>query len=180
MYEANIPRGKRYVIAQMAFETATKLDKLIPVMVNEELKPRVEHWGGEIPRFAQHLRVWGEAGVVKTKTKTTPKLDERGITCMFIGYVANHASNCYKMFNWNTRRIILIRDVHLLKRMYFPTLPVEDQSEANDDDDDDDGMDNDPGPNGDLEPPTLEAPYLTIYDRVVIPPHQAGNQSNNS
>ena len=119
MIKALVPEEKKHIVAQKAFETATKLDGLIPVNIDGQLKPRVEHWCGKIPAFAKHLRIWGEAGTVKTKTKTTPKLKDRGITCMFVGYAGQHAGDCYEMLNWETKRIIETRDVTWLNRMYF-------------------------------------------------------------
>ena len=77
-----------------------------------------------MPTFAKHLRTWGEAGTVKTKTNTTPKVQDRGITCMMAGYSKDHGGNCYDMLNWETSRIIQTRDVIWLKRMYY-TMPVE-------------------------------------------------------
>lgn len=32
-------------------------------------KTRFEHWGGELPKFANHLRTWGEAGVVALRDR---------------------------------------------------------------------------------------------------------------
>jgi len=106
-------------VAQKAFETATKLDGLIPVMIDDVVKPRVEHFEGSIPLFAEHLRTWGEAGTVKIKAKMTPKLGDRGITCMFVGYAQDHAGNCYEMSNIETKRIMQTRDLTWLGKMYF-------------------------------------------------------------
>ena len=44
----------------------------------------------------------GEAGTVKIKTVTTPKLEKRGITCMIVGYADEYAGNCFKMLNLET------------------------------------------------------------------------------
>ena len=72
MIRAKVPKEKKHIVAQKAFETATKLDGLIPVAIDGITKPFVEYWSGKIPAFAKHLRTWGKAGVVKIKTKTTP------------------------------------------------------------------------------------------------------------
>ena len=63
---------------------------------------RYEHWTGENPAFAKFLRVWGEAGTVKVRTKRTPKIADRGVTCMFVGYLENHAGDCYEMLDPGT------------------------------------------------------------------------------
>ena len=135
MTAANVPTGKRYLVAYKAFETATKLDGLIPITIDGVTKTRVEHWSGKLPRYANHLRTWGEAGVVKTKTDTTPKLNDRGEKCMFVGYADNHDGDCYEMLNWSTKRITLTRDVRWLNKMYFDKSGIEFVSEISDDED---------------------------------------------
>jgi hypothetical protein len=90
MYQANIPYKLRFKVWTEAFKTATLLDGLVPIMLDGKLATRFEHWCGKIPEFAKHLRTWGEAGTVKIKTKTTPKLADRGVQCMFVGYSLNH------------------------------------------------------------------------------------------
>ena len=119
MTEANVPPEKRHVVGQKAFETATKLDGLIPVTIDGKCLPRVVHATGELPPFAKYLRKWGEAGVVKTKTQGTPKMQDRGSIYMFVGYSDNHSGDTYDMLNWKTRKITQTRDVYWLNRMYF-------------------------------------------------------------
>ena len=119
MIEAKVPKNKRHIVGQKAFETATKLDGLIPTTINGTTKTRAEHFGNEIPSFVNHMRKWGEAGIVKIRTKTTPKMDDRGITCMFVGYPDNHSGDAYEMLNWNTKRVLVTRDIIWLNRMYF-------------------------------------------------------------
>ena len=46
--------------------------------------------------------------------KMRSKLDERGKTCMFVGYAEDHAKDVYRFLNIHTRRIILSRDVRWL------------------------------------------------------------------
>ena len=76
---------------------ATQLDWLVLIEIDSLEKTRIEHWGSELPVFTRKLRTWGEAGVVKTKTDTTPKLYDRGVTCMFVGYAINHGVGVYRM-----------------------------------------------------------------------------------
>jgi hypothetical protein len=80
MNEANIPKAKRYKVWYKAYGTATKLDGLVPAEINGKTQTRDEHFYGKNPAFAKHLRTWGEAGVVKLKEKTQPKLDNHGKT----------------------------------------------------------------------------------------------------
>jgi hypothetical protein len=89
------------------------------IRYNGKLATRYEHWYGQNPQFANHLRTWGEAGTVKIKTSTTPKLNNKGVACMFIGYATDHKGDCYRMWNPKTSRVHTTRDVFWLKRMFF-------------------------------------------------------------
>lgn len=123
MHKANVPLKWRYRLFPEAFKTVSLLDGLVPVMVNGKLATRFEHWGGSNPQFAKHLRTWGEAGTVKTRDKMTPKLSDRGVQCMFVGYALEHSGDCYRMWDPETNGIHESRDVIWLKRMYFkPTV----------------------------------------------------------
>ena len=99
MIEANVPKDLRHVAAQKAFETATKLDGLVPTLIKRVVKPRIEHVAGKILPYVDYLRKWGEAGIVKTKSKQTAKMADRGIKCMMVGYANDHSGNTYKMLN---------------------------------------------------------------------------------
>eukprot|EP00957_Ditylum_brightwellii_P149106 11353963-Ditylum_brightwellii.AAC.1 len=91
MIAANVPEEQKYKLFGEAFTCATMLDWLVVRIIQGKQKTRVEHWNGVLPNWARALRTWGEAGVVKTKTKTTPKLKQRGVTCMLVGYAVNHS-----------------------------------------------------------------------------------------
>ena len=77
MHHANLPMMDRYCLAHEAFQCATHLDRLTVVEVNGVVKTRYEHFIGQNPMFAKHLRTWGEAGTVKIKTNTSPKLNDK-------------------------------------------------------------------------------------------------------
>jgi hypothetical protein len=87
--------------------------------VDGRITTRYKHFCGKNPKFAQHLRTWGEAGTVKTKTKTTPKIADRGVQCMFIGYAKDHEGDYYqKMWNPKTEGV---HDVVQTKWLHFST-----------------------------------------------------------
>ena len=119
MIDANVPYLTRYKIVHEAISTATKLDGLVIVSINGKKATRYEHFGLPIPKFVEFLRTWGEAGVVKTKTKTATKLTSKGSSCMFVRYADNHAGDCYRMWEPERNYIYITRDVLWLKRMYF-------------------------------------------------------------
>jgi Reverse transcriptase (RNA-dependent DNA polymerase) len=118
---ANIPLAKRGKFFMAAAQTACKEDGLVVISHGEKQCSRYEHIFGKLPDFAKHLRQWGEAGVVKIKTKTSPKIDNKGITCMFVGYATNHAGDVYYMFNPTTEKILVTRDIVWLNRMFYNT-----------------------------------------------------------
>ena len=95
------------------------LDGLIPIEIDDETTTRYIHWYGSNPEFAKHLRTWGEAGTVKVKTKTTPKINDRGVQCMFVGYALNHPGDCYRMWDPKTGRVHETQDIIWLKRMFY-------------------------------------------------------------
>ena len=65
------------------------------------------------------MKVFGEAGVVKLKTKISPKMDNKGKTCIFVGYPLNHAESTYLMYEPETKGVHISRDVVFLHRMYW-------------------------------------------------------------
>ena len=80
MIDANIPYLQRYKIIQEAIIAATKLDGLVTVNNGNKIMTRYELFGLTIPSFVKHMRTWGEAGVVKLCSKTSPKLMNKGET----------------------------------------------------------------------------------------------------
>ena len=119
MIAANISYAMRFVLFKEAYACATLLDGLVVVEINGEIKTRLEHWGADLPKWTRALRTWGEAGVVKLKSSTSPKMANKGLTCVFVGYAIDHAEGVYRMWNPTTGRIHVSRDVVWLKRMYY-------------------------------------------------------------
>jgi hypothetical protein len=105
MARANLPLNIRYKVFTKAFKTATLLDGLTVIKIGNQEAIRYEHWCGKNPEFSEHLRTWGEVGTVKIKTNATPKIGDRGIQCMFVGYSLNHTADCYEMWNPATSRV---------------------------------------------------------------------------
>jgi hypothetical protein len=87
----------------------------------------VQTLGRSKSNFHSHLRTWGEAGTVKLKDKRAVKIDDRGYTCMFVGYPDSHASDNYCMWAPRSKQVHITRDVIWLKKMFVeqpPTLPA--------------------------------------------------------
>ena len=119
LYRAHVPKRHKRKLFREAWLTAVKLDGLEVVTLNHITKTRYEHLFGTNPSFANHLRTWGEAGTVKLKTSTTPKMHTKGTACMFVGYTNDHTGDCYRMWNPITNMVHETRDVLWLNRMYF-------------------------------------------------------------
>jgi hypothetical protein len=97
MARANVPLNIRYKVFTKVFKTATLLDGLTVIKIGNMEATRYEHWCGNNPEFSEDLRTWGEVGTVKIKTNSTPKIGDRGIQCMSVGYSLDHTADCYEM-----------------------------------------------------------------------------------
>jgi len=124
---ANIPEDKVFKLFPEAVKTATLMDGLVVIDVDGVSATRYEHWNKKQPPFAKYLRTWGEAGTVKTRTKMTPKIVDRGAVCIMVGYAENHAGDTYRMYNPATNGVMETRDIIWLRRMYYakPDKPAE-------------------------------------------------------
>ena len=123
MHHANLPMMDNYRLAHEAFQCATQLDRLTVVEVEGITKTCYEHFIGQNPMFMKHLRMWGEAGTVKIKTSMSPKLNDKGTHCMFVGYMYNHLGDCYRMYDPKTGRTHETCDIIWLKWMLYKRLP---------------------------------------------------------
>jgi hypothetical protein len=73
--------------------------------------PNGDNRCGHNPKFIEHLRTWGEVRTVNLKSKGTPKIADRGIQCMMVGYSTNHTSDCYEMWDPITGGVHTTRDI---------------------------------------------------------------------
>ena len=95
------------------------LDGLTIIEVDGLKKSRYEHIFKKKPKFVKYLRTIGEAGTVKITSDTTPKLQDLGIHCIFVGYALNHPEGCYRMYDPATHQVHQSRDVVWLHRMFY-------------------------------------------------------------
>jgi hypothetical protein len=65
MSAAGIPMNRRKLFWWEASETATFLDSLIMVEVEGKNMSRFKHWYGKASHFPNHVRKWGEIGVLQ-------------------------------------------------------------------------------------------------------------------
>eukprot|EP00957_Ditylum_brightwellii_P167450 12747483-Ditylum_brightwellii.AAC.1 len=79
MIGASMPYGTRYKLFREAFTCAIMLGWLVIAKINDKTAMHVELWCGELTSWTNTLHTWGEAWIVKVKTKTMPKLSNKGI-----------------------------------------------------------------------------------------------------
>ena len=86
----------------------------------ERTKPPHTLFYREDAKYARSLITFGEMAVVAIDEgkKMRSKLDNRGKTCMFVGYADDHTKDVYRFLNIHTKRIILSRDVRWLNVMW--------------------------------------------------------------
>jgi hypothetical protein len=90
MAHANVPHKIKYNLFHKAYKTSALSDGFVSMRCNDIADTRLVHWGSTNPNFTNHLCTWGEARTMKIKTRTTPKLDDQGVQCMFVGYTLGH------------------------------------------------------------------------------------------
>jgi hypothetical protein len=127
MIAANVPMAIRYVLFKEAFTTATKLDALVAVEVDGVTASRYKHFFGADPDYANYLKTWGEAGTVTLKDTFTPKVNDRGVQCMMIGYAPDHPGDTYRMWDPKTRGVHETRDIIWLKQMFYQKVVIEEE-----------------------------------------------------
>ena len=77
----------------------------------------IEHYQGNLPAFANQLRVIEEAGTVCIGK--TDKVNDIWVTMLFIGYVSQHACDYWCMYNPVTKRISQRQDMIWLNHMCY-------------------------------------------------------------
>ena len=94
--------------------TATKLDNIL--VRPESTRPLHTLFYGKDAKYMKYMRTFGEMAVIAIHEgkKMRSKLDDRGKTCMFVGYADDHSRDVYRFLNIHTKRIIISRDVRWL------------------------------------------------------------------
>ena len=79
----------------------------------ERAKPPHTLFYGKDAKYMKYMRTFGEMAVVAIHEgkKMRSKLDNRGKTCMFVGYADDHSGDVHRFLNIHTKRIIMSRDV---------------------------------------------------------------------
>jgi len=75
-------------------------------------------------------RKFGEMVVMYQNSKMAAKMKDRGTTCIWLGYAADHTAGTHRVFNPKTNQVILMRDVRFLKQTYGEYQKSKDEEEA--------------------------------------------------
>ena len=114
---AKFENNMKYGLWAECASTATLLDNMLVEEVTN--KSPHEKFFGEMPKFSEHLRVFGEVGVIrKIENKTQPKLENKGLYAIFVGYSSDHSGDVYRMYCPTTRNVRMSRDVRWLNKNY--------------------------------------------------------------
>ena len=83
-------------------------------------KPPYTLFYNEEPKYKKYLRSFGEMAVIAIidEKKMRSKLDTRGKTGIFVGYVDDHAGNIYRSINIQTKKIILSSNIQWLNSFW--------------------------------------------------------------
>ena len=110
--------GCRASLWAEAAATATKLDNIS--VHDSNTKTPHELFYGHLTKYQDHLRVFGEVGVI-TKSNTSSiksRLQDRGLVGIFLGYARDHAGDAYRMLNPTTNKVWITCDVKWLHKQY--------------------------------------------------------------
>jgi len=113
---AGLKNGVRSGVWAECARTVTFLSNITAVKTQEKCPFQLLY--GCKPKLAPSLRVFGEMGVVTTKSDIQGKLKNRGTTCMFMGYSVDHSNDVYRMLNLETKSIIHSRDIVWLGKSF--------------------------------------------------------------
>ena len=125
-----------------AAQMATDLDNICSY---DGRKSRYEKLFKYSPNFQNDMRIFGEMGIVLRPEpgEHHGKMKNRGTPAIFVGYSQKHATSTYRMFNIDSGRVIVTRNVQWLDKNYG-TWKKEDRfviPETEDDDSDPDEED---------------------------------------
>ena len=94
-------------------------------VANSIVTARKQHTGSSYVQF--HSKEWpplrllkpfGTLGVVKTAQKIQSKLKDKGTPMLYLGPAPNHAKDVCRMFNIDTRKAVVTREIVWLDTMY--------------------------------------------------------------
>jgi hypothetical protein len=92
------------------FSTATMLSNMAVNNGNESAYQKF-YGSDKEPKWFRHLKPFGLIGYAANRVDIVSKLEHRSSKVMFVGYSDEHEGGCYRLYKFETGRIILSRDV---------------------------------------------------------------------
>ena len=110
---ANVPDHYKTILLPYAVKYAYMTRRLEVIDIDSTTSTWYKHLCGKLPKFVNYMHPFGEVGMVKDCLENSPKSQERGVTCMFVGYnlmscgdcaVLDDPTNCFQRYK--SRNII--------------------------------------------------------------------------
>ena len=101
-------------------ECASTASDLYNIQVQKgETRSLYELFYDDQPRYAHNLQIFGQAGIVLTDSKKSlkAKLKSKGIKKYFVGYAKDHSHDVYMMYNTETGKVSVTRNIRWLETM---------------------------------------------------------------
>jgi hypothetical protein len=115
MHSAGFGQKLKAKLWAETFNTVTRLSNIIPDHDGTSAHAKLT---GSQPAFATNLHPIGEICYVTDRTKHKKKLDDRAIVCVMVGYESDHRADTFRLYNPNTQRVILSRDVKWARKTW--------------------------------------------------------------
>ncbi|MCP4053817.1 MAG: hypothetical protein GY739_12280 [Mesoflavibacter sp.] len=109
MSEVDLEAETKQMLWAEAISMATRLNNYVVNKPNEIESSYVRFFNKEPPHL-DYLRTFGTVAYV-TKRNTKSKYESKSTKCIMVGYAEDHAPDCYRFLNLETRKIIQSRDV---------------------------------------------------------------------
>ncbi len=77
-----------------------------------------QFFGKERTSILDTVQRFGEICIVANRVAIMNKIQNRGKHCIWLRFVDNHASKCYRLLNLETKRVVISRDVIFLDKSF--------------------------------------------------------------
>ena len=109
------------------FNTATVISNIVPFQrkdETEQLTPFERFYGkGKRPKWVEYMHVFGQIGYMADRKAIKNKLGNRAFRVMFLGYAEDHEGDCFRVYKFKTRAVVLSRDIRWTTDLYGVERP---------------------------------------------------------
>ena len=136
MNAARFTGGLRSNLWAECARTATNLDNID--CDNKEKIPRYKRFMGEDYKGFQHIKKFGEVGIMTMREKMKAKIKNRGIPCLYLGHADSHGSDVARLLKLETKKVVRSRDIRWLNKTLDEYM--KDKGDFEEDDEDEDSV----------------------------------------